>query len=276
KRLIGDRTRESLRVQKVLEDAAIKPGSVASDVLGVSGRAMLEALIAGERDPAVLAGMAKGRLREKVDLLLKALEGRFADHHAQMLRHLLRHIDFLDAEISALDDEVELLMAPFAEPRDLLCTIPGVAQRTAEVIMAEIGPDMSRFPTAGHLASWAGLCPGNNESAGKHRSGRTRPGDTWLLDALTQAAWASARTRGEGYLKTRFWQLARRIGKKKAVLAIAHNILTICWHILTTNQPYNDLGAQWTQRDNDPPRRTRQLIRQLEALGHRVEVSPAA
>jgi transposase len=275
KRLIQDRIRETLRVQKVLEDAAIKLGSVASDVLGMSGRAMIEALIAGERDPQVLAGLAQGRLRAKTEDLVRALQGRFSDHHAVMLRLHLDHIDHLDATISRLDDQVDGLMGPFEQARGLLCTIPGVAKRTAEVIIAETGADMSRFPTPGHLASWAGLCPGNNESAGKHRTGKTRTGDIWLTDTLTQAAWAAARTK-DGYLKARYWQLARRIGKHKAATAIAHNILTISWHILTTQQPYQDLGSEWTRRQDDPTRRTRQLIRQLEALGHHVEITPAA
>lgn len=275
KRLIQDRTRESNRVQKVLEDAVIKLGSVASDVLGKSGRAMLAALIAGERDPAVLASLAKGRLRVKSGELVRALDGRFEEHHGFLLRIHLDHIDHLDSAIDRLDRQIEELMDPFREARELLRTIPGVGQKVAEVIIAETGGDMSRFPTPGHLASWAGLCPGNNESAGKRRSGKPRPGDVWLIDALVEAAWGVSRTK-DGYLKARFWQLARRIGKKKAAIAIAHNILVIAWHLLTTNQPYQDLGAEWTHRKEDPTRRAQYLVRQLEALGHRVEITPAA
>lgn len=274
KRLIQDRNREANRVGKVLEDAAIKLGSVASDVLGVSGRAMIEALIAGERDPERLAELAKGQLRNKIPELVKALHGRFGDHHAVLLRMHLDHIDHLDETISALDERIDQLIGPFAEARELLCSIPGVGQRVANVIIAETGADMARFPTAGHLASWAGLCPGNDESAGKRKTGKTRPGDVWLTDALTQAAWVAARSK-DNFLKARFWRLARRIGKKKAVIAVAHQILTIVWHVLTTNTPYQDLGVDWYHQ-TDPQRRIYKLVQQLEALGQEVTITPAA
>jgi transposase len=275
KRLIQDRTRESNRVGKVLEDAAIKLGSVASDVLGVSSRAMIEALIAGERDPERLAALARGKLRNKIPDLVKALDGRFEDHHGVLLRMHLDHIDHLDETIDALDHRIDQLMDPFVEARELLCTIPGVAERVANVIIAETGGDMSRFPTPGHLASWAGLCPGNDESAGKRQSGKTRPGDVWLTDALTQAAWAASRSK-DNFLKTRYWRLARRIGNKKALIAVAHQILVIVWHMLATNTPYQDLGSDWYQNHTDPQHRIDRLVRQLQALGQEVTLTPAA
>lgn len=275
KRLIQDRTREANRVGKVLEDAVIKLGSVASDILGVSGRAMIEALIDGERDPDRLAELSKGTLRNKIPDLVKALHGRFDEHHAVLLRMHLDHIDHLDEAITSLDERIDELIDPFGETRELLCTIPGVAERVANVIIAETGGDMTRFPTAGHLASWAGLCPGNDESAGKRKTGKTRPGDVWLTEALTQAAWAASRSK-DNFLKTRYWRLARRIGKKKALIAVAHQILVVVWHMLTTNTPYQDLGADWYQKQADPQRRINHLVRQLQSLGQDVTLTPAA
>jgi transposase len=275
KRLIQDRGRESNRVEKVLEDAAIKLGVVASQVLGVSGRAMIEALIEGERDPETLADLAKGKLRAKTDELVKALEGRFNEHHALMLRLHLDHIDYLDEKIDQVDQQIEEVMVPFAEKRDRLCTIPGVGQRVANVIIAETGGDMTRFHSPEHLASWAGLCPGNNESAGKRKTGKTRPGNVWLTDALTQAAWAATRSH-DNFIKARYWRLAHRIGKKKAVIATAHQILTISWHLLADNIDFHDLGGDYYQHKPNPERRINHLVRQLEALGHHVTLTPAA
>jgi transposase len=275
KRLVQDRSRETQRVDKVLQDAAVKLGSVASDTLGKSGRAMIEALIAGERDPAALAQLARGRLRVKTDELTRALHGRFRQHHALLLRVHLDHIDHLDRAIAVLDDRIEELIAPFADARARLMTIPGVGTRVATTILAEIGADMTRFPTAAHLASWAGVCPGNNESAGKRLSGRTRHGDPWLLDALVEAAWAAART-NDTYLSAQFWRLARRIGKAKAAVAVAHTILVTTYHLLSRNIDYHDLGGDYFTRREDPHRRTRRLIAQLQALGHTVTLAPAA
>jgi transposase len=275
KRLIQDRTREAQRVDKVLQDAAIKLGSVASEILGESSRAMIEALIAGERDPQVLADLAKGRLRDKTSDLVRALHGRFGQHHAMLLRLHLDHIDHLDAAITTLDDRVDELIRPFATTRDLLITIPGVGKRVAEVILAEIGADMSVFSTDAHLASWAGVSPGNNSSAGKHYSGRRTKGDGWLLDALTQAAWAAARTKDD-YLSAQFWRFARRIGKKKAVFAVAHSILVVAYHVIDTGQPYHNLGADYFTKRVDPERRARQLTRQLHDLGYEVTLTTAA
>ena len=276
KRLIQDRTREAQRVDKVLQDAAIKLGSVASETLGVSSRAMIEALIAGERNPQVLADLAKGRLRIKIPDLVRALHGRFGEHHAMLLRLHLDHIDHLDAAIAALDERVGEVMDPFATSIiELLVTIPGVGRRVAEVIIAEIGVDMSVFASDAHLASWAAVCPGNNSSAGKHYSGATRNGNVWLLDALTQAAWAAGRVKDD-YLSAQFWRLARRIGKKKAVVAVAHSILAIVYHVIATGQPYHDLGADYFTTRVDPERRARQLTRQLADLGYHVTLTKAA
>jgi transposase len=273
KRLIQDRTREGQRVEKVLEDTGIKMQAVASKTLGVSGRAMLDAIIDGERDPEVLADLAKGRLRERIDDLVRALQGELRDHHIDMLRFHLGHIDYLTAAIAELDTRIEEVTAPFAAARDRLVSIPGIGSQVAETVLAECGADMSVFPTAAHLASWAGLCPGNDESGGKHRSGKTRPGNLWLCDALTQAAWSAART--DTFMAARFRRLSRRLGKKKAIVAVAHTILIAIWHVLHNDEDYHDLGAGWYDAW-DPKARTRSLIRQLEALGNKVTIEPAA
>jgi transposase len=275
KRLIQDRTREGQRVEKVLEDAGIKLASVASQTMSVSGRAMIDALIAGERDPAVLADLAKKRMRSKIPELARALHGRFGDHHGAMLRLHLAHIDHLDATITSIDEQIDTKLVPFDEARRRLMTITGVGKTTAEVLIAEIGVDMSAFPTAAHLASWAGVCPGNNESAGKRRSGRTNPASPWLTDALIQASWAAARSK-DTWLSARFWRLARRIGKKKALIAVAHSIVIAIWHMHTDQCDYVDLGPDWWDKRTDPTRETERLRRRLEALGHHVTLEPAA
>jgi len=288
KRLIQAHTSECQRIQKTLEDAGIKLDSVASDVLGVSGRAMLTALVGGERDPRVLAELAKGRLRKKIPALRQALRGRFTDHHALLIGLCLEHTTHLEAAITRLDDRVDAVFAtqisktgqdgeggvPFARARDRLDTITGVGKRAAETILAEIGGDMSRFPTAAHLASWAGVAPGNNITGGKRGSGKTTKGDVWLIDILTQCAWAAARTR-DTYLSAQFWRLARRIGKKKAAVAVAHSILVICWHLLTDDCDYDDLGGDYFTRRNADRQRDR-LIKQLHGLGYRVTLDKAA
>jgi transposase len=274
KALIQERTREGQRLQKVLEDAGIKLGTVASDVLGASGRAMLDALVSGTHDPAVLAELAKGRLRAKLPALREALEGRFRAHHALLLGELLAHLDYLDEAVERLSSEVARVVAPCSPLLALLVTIPGVSRRTAEVILAEIGTDMGQFPSAGHLASWAGICPGNNESAGKHRAGTTRKGSRWLRVALIEAANAAARGKGT-YLASQYARLKGRRGHKRAIVAVAHSILVIAWHLLSTGQPYSDLGADWfLQRHSSEAYRNR-LVRQLERMGHKVTLEPA-
>jgi transposase len=279
-RLVQPRTQETQRVEKVLEDAVVKLDAVASKTLTKSGRLMIEALIAGQRDPALLADMAKGRMRSKIPELVRALDSRFGIDHAAQLRQLLDHIDWLDVAICNLDERIVELTADHADVITRLQTIPGIGQRTAEVIVAETGADMSRFPTSAHLASWAGLCPGHNESGGKRRSGRTRHGDQWLETALVQAAWAAARTR-DTYLAAKFRRVAgpgrddqRR---KKAAVAVAHKLLVIAYAIMATpGETYCELGADWFARHDNPERRKARLIAQLASLGYDVTLEPTA
>ena len=274
KRLIQAHASEEQRIHKTLEDAGIKLDSVASDVLGVSGRLMLNALVAGERDPEVLADLAKRRLRSKIPELRQALRGRFGDHHALLVRLSLTHIEQLEAAIAELDARVDAMIAPFERARDRLDTITGVGKRAAECIIAEIGVDMSVFPTAGHLASWAGRCPGNNKTGGKRRSGKTTKGNRWLGDILTECAWAAAHTR-DTYLSAQFWRLARRIGKQKAAIAVGHSILVIAWHLLSNDCDYQDLGGDFFAR-RDTDRARQRAIAQLEQLGYQVTLEPVA
>jgi len=269
---INDRQRESLRLHKILEDTGIKLGCVATDILGKSGRDMLDALVAGTTDPNVLAELARGQLRKKIPALREALVGRFDDEHALVIGQILAHIDFLDEAIARLSEEIEERIRPFAAQRDLLMSIPGVKQRTAEVLIAEIGIDMTAFPTPKHLASWAGMCPGNDQSAGKRRSGRTRKGSKWLRGTLTESALAATKTKNS-YLATQYQRLRGRRGHSKAVTAVGHSILTAAWHMLQTGELYRDLGGDYFTRQN-PDRTTKRLVRQLEALGHRVTLEP--
>jgi transposase len=279
KKLIEDRAKEVQRVQKVLEDAGIKLESVVSDVMGKAARRMIEALIAGERNPEVLAQMALTRMRPRIPDLRLALVGRFSAHHAVMLKAHLSHIDYLDGQIAALDAEVERVMAPFADQVRRLRTIPGVGQRTAQVVVAEMGVDMGRFPTSGHLASWAGLCPGQHESAGKSKSGRARKGNGALRVALCEAAWAGVR-KNDSYLGAQFRRFQRRFGKKaegKAIFACAHTLIVMIYHVLAADDVvFEDLGPDWFQRRSDSQTHTRRLVRQLEKLGHHVTLTPAA
>ena len=276
KRIVQAHTAESQRISKTLEDAGIKLDSVASDLLGVSGRAMLSALVAGERDPGRLAELAKGRLRAKLPALTEALRGRFSSHHALLIGLSLDHITHLEASIDTLDEGVDELMRPFTKARDHLSTIPGVAKKAAEIIIAEIGADMSVFPTPAHLASWARVCPGTNVTGGKRKSGFTGGGSPWLRDILVQCAWAASRSR-DTYLAAQFWRLARRIGKKKAAMAVAHSILVIAWHLLSNDADYHDLGADYfTRRIDNTPRRRDKLVHELETMGYTVTAVKAA
>jgi transposase len=255
---------------------------VASSIATKSGRAMIEALIDGERRGAVLAQLAKGPMRPKIPDLSMALEGRFGDHHALMCRLHLDHIGHLDAMIAKLDAQIEAMMAPFRAARELLRTIPGIGPLAAAAVISEIGADVREyFPDAAHLASWAGLCPGNHESAGKRRSGRPRHGNQHLQPVLVECAWAAARH--QGYLKSLYrrhvmkWGGYRsRTAKKKAIIVVAHALLVIIWHVLATGQPYDELGEDYFTARLDPERETRRLIARLQALGHAVTLEPAA
>lgn len=275
-KLVQTRSSEINRVQKVLEAANIKLGSVASNVLGVSGRDMLEQIIAGQDDPTALAQLARGRLRDKIDELERALTGHVRETHRTLLKMHLEHIDELNAKIEALSEEIERLLIPFdvSDARARLTSIPGVSPRIAEVILAELGADMSRFPNAAHAASWAGLAPGKNESAGKNRSGKTTKGNQYLKAALTQAAHAVGRSK-DNYLSAQYRRLASRPGKKRAAVAVAHSILVIAYHLLKNGTVYTDLGADYFDRRNEQQVQ-RQLVKRLEQLGYKVTVEPLA
>jgi transposase len=274
KALINEKSREVNRIHKTLEDAGVKLSSVATDVMGVLGREMIRALIAGQGDPDVLAELARGKLRAKLPALRKALTARFRDHHAFLLERMLAHVEALEDDTAALSVRIEAATVPFAAEIELLCTIPGVGQRTAEVILAEIGNDMERFPTAGHLASWAGMCPGQRESAGKRGSAKTRKGSKWLRTALIESARRAARLRGT-YLSERYVQVCRRRGDKKAVVAVGHEILIAAHRALDTGQPYHDPGPD-TLRNLSAEHVKRRALAQLRKLGYDVTLEPAA
>ena len=273
--VIEDRGREVQRLHKVLEDAGIKLASFTSSVLTKSGREMIEALIAGQRDPAVMADMARGRMRAKIPELTDALAGRFNEHHAMLCATMLARVDQADATIATLTERIVELQHPHEAAVQLLIGIPGVSYRTAQVILAEIGTDMSRFPTAGHLASWAGMCPGNNESAGKHRNGHTRHGSRWLETALIEAAKAASRSKNS-YLSAHYHRIRGRRGTAKATVAVGHSILVICWHLLSTGETYTDLGGDYFDKRRTSTAHQRRLVAQLEAMGHKVTLEPAA
>jgi transposase len=269
-----ERGREVQRLEKLLEDAGIKLSAVASDIIGVSGRAMLEALIAGDRDPAALADLAKRRLRNKIPHLTEALQGRFTEHHAFLARV---HLDLIDRHTDAIEqltERVEVMVEPFQGFRDLICTIPGIGTLTADTIIAETGADMSRFPTAKHLASWAGTTPGNNESAGKMKSSRTRPGNPYLQGALGAAAMACSQN-PHTYYGARYRRIASRRGPMKANVAIQHSILIAIWHMANTGTVYDDPGAEFFTRLH-PDRAKKRAIGQLEAMGYRVTLDNAS
>ena len=268
---IEERSREAQRLDKVLQDAGVKLSSVASHILGVSGRAMLEALVSGSTDPEILAELAKGVLRKKIPALRDALEGRFGPHHGLLVGQILAKLDFVDEAIGNLSNQVDRVIAPFEAQVQLLVTIPGVERRTAEELIAEIGVDMARFGSSERLASWAGMCPGHHESAGKQRSGKARPGPKWLQRSLTEAAKAAGRTKNT-YLGAQYTRLRGRRGAAKATKAVGHSILVAAFHMLSTGTPYQDLGPDWFGRLR-PQQHARRLIHQLEALGYTVSVN---
>jgi transposase len=274
--LVGERNREKNRVEKLLADAGIQLSVVASDIFGVSGRAMMAALVAGQRDPLVLAELARTRMRARLPELREAFVGRFDEHHAFLLARMLAHVDTLDADITAVEDRIEELIAPFADALTRLDAIPGVGAATAAVIIAEIGVDMTRFPTAAHLASWARFAPGVKESAGKNKgNGSTGHGNRYLARALGEAAVGAAKT--DTFLGERYRRIARRRGKKKAIVAVGRSILTIVWHLLADpDTTFVDLGPDHYDTRGGTQRAIRNHIRGLQALGYQVTLNPAA
>ncbi len=272
KTLVQERAQEVNRLQKLLEGANIKLAAVATDVLGLSGRDMLHALIAGEQDPEVLADLARGKLRSKLPVLRQALQGRVKPYHLSLLMRILAHIEFLEESLTQLQQDIEQHLAPFADAVTLLQDIPGVGPVAAETIVAEIGIDMSRFPSAKHLASWAGVCPGNKQSGGKRLSGAATKGNPWLRAVLGEVATAISRSRNN-YLSAQFHRIARRRGKHKAILAVAHSVLRLVYYMLRDHQPYSDLGADYFDK-LDSARLERHHVRRLERLGYTVTLTP--
>jgi transposase len=266
--LVAEKNRLANRLHKTLEDANIKLGAVATDILGVSGRRMLEALAAGQEDPEQLANFARMSLRKKIPQLRLALQGTMREHHRFMLRLLLDQLAGLERLIGRLSERIEELLRPFEECLECLDDVPGVDRRTAENVLAEIGPDMSRFPTAGHLASWAGICPGSHESAGKRKTGKINKGNRWLRQALVQAAWGASHTR-DTYLSAQYRRLVARRGKKRALIAVGHTLLVIFYHLLRTGHAYRDLGPDYLDR-LQPERLSRYYVKRLERLGYQV------
>jgi transposase len=274
KSLVEARAREVNRVQKVLESANIKLASVATDVLGKSGRAMLEALIAGEQDPATLAELARGRMRAKRPELQLALDGRLLSQHRTLLQHLLAHIDFLEQSRAELEAEIERCLAPFGQAVALAQTIPGIAETAATAIIAELGTDMTRFASDKHLSSWAGVCPGNKQSGGKRLSGKTTKGNPYLRAVLGEVAWAMSHTK-DTYLSAQFHRIARRRGQQKAVVAVSHSVLIILYHMLRDGRSYTDLGPDYFEK-LEATHIERYHVRRLEHLGYTVTLTPAS
>lgn len=270
RKLIQSRATVINRIAKVLEDANIKLASVASNIVGASGMEMLKAIIAHEEDPEKLADLAKRRLRSKKEELQEALYGRVTDHHRFLLSQYIRQLRFFDEEIHEFDIRIENLMRPFLLELSLLETIPGVGRRTAEQLLSEIGVEMTCFPSDQHLSSWAGVCSGNNESAGKRKSGQTTSGNRWLKSTLTEAAWAVSRTK-DTYLAARYRRLAARRGKKRAIMAVGHSILVIVYHILKEKRPYRELGADFLDKQHAEKVKSR-LVKRLQGLGYEVAV----
>ena len=272
---VDSRAREIQRLEKVLQDAGIKLTSVASAVWSLSSRAMIEAMIAGERDPKVLAEMAKSRLRAKIPQLEEAFSGHFGAHHAIVCRQIIDHIDFLDRSVGALTDEITTRLVPFEGAVAIVTSMPGISVTTAQVIVAETGADMSRFPTPGQLCAWAGVAPASHESAGKRRPAGTRHGAPWLRRALIEAARAAARTKGT-YYHAQYARIAKRRGPNKAAVAVANSMLFTIWHLLTNGAYYEDLGADYFERRHDPVVEAKRLARRIEALGFDVDLNQKA
>ena len=275
--LLGDRARVVNRVQKTLEDANVKLASVATDITGKSGRAILDALAEGKLPPEQMAELVHKRMEAKKPALREALAGKVTDHHRFMLRQLLEQVDHLDRMVGSFDARIEEVMSPLArEAVKKLDEVPGFDVRTGQNVLAEIGTDMSRFPSPAHLASWAGLCPGNDKSAGKRRSGRTRKANRWLKAALTQAAWGASRTR-RSYYSAKHRRLTARRGAKRATVAVAHGLLVTAYCLLSDPRPYADLGAGYFDRPQSPERQAERMVRKLQRLGYGVELKrPAA
>ncbi len=274
--LMGDRTREAIRLELRLEDASIKLSAVASSLTTVSARAMLTAMIEGERDPRALANLAKGKMRAKIPQLTEALTGSFDDHHARLARAILRRLELVEEALVELDDVIAAACRPWAHQLELLQTIPGVGERVAQVILAETGGDMTRFPSAAHLAAWAGVAPGAHESAGKRHPVPARHGNKWLTAMLVEAAGSVGRMKGANYLSAQHARLTARRGMGRAQVAVAHSILVSAYWMLTRDEPYRDLGGDWLARRNDEAH-ARRLVAQLERLGHTVTLDqPAA
>jgi transposase len=272
--LVEERARLINRVQAVLEDANVKLAAVVTDVRGASARAILEALVAGEADPRTLAELARGRLRTKRHLLAQAVVGRFSAHHAFLIAEHLSHLDYLEEAMERVSTEIAARLQDHQAAIDLLDTVPGISRRAAEIILAEVGADLSRFPSAKHLASWAGICPGNAASGGKRLSGKTRKGDPWLRQVLIEIAHVAAKTK-DTYLAAQYRRIAGRRGKKRALVAVAHTVLVIIYHLLTRRQPYRELGvAYFDQRDHQHVQR--RLVQRLERLGYAVTLQPSA
>jgi transposase len=271
--LVEERARLTNRLQAVLEDANIKLASVVTDVRGVSARAILDALVAGESDPVLLAELARGRLRAKREQLAQAVVGRFAPHHAFMITEQLSHLDYLDEAMERVSAEIEQRLQDEWEAVELLDSVPGISQRAAEIVVAELGVDLQRFPSAKHLASWAGMCPGTKESGGKRLSGKTRKGNVWLRQVLIEIAHVASKTK-DTYLAAQYRRIAARRGKKRALIALGHTILVIIYHILTERKPYHELGGRYfDQRERGQVER--RLVRRLERLGYSVSLQPA-
>jgi transposase len=273
KQLVYERTQYANRLQKVLESATSKLAAVASDILGVSGRAMLDALIAGEQDATQMAEYARGCMRQRLPDLRQALEGRVSPHHRFLLRQILTHIDGVDRELLEVEQQIAVYLQPYAEASRLLQTIPGIGAPAAAALISELGVDMTRFPSAKHLASWAGGCPGNNQSGGKRLSAGTTGGNRWIRAILGEVVWVISRTKGT-YLAAQFQRLMRRRGKYKAVMPVAHTLLVIIYHLLRDHVPYADLGPEYFDR-LDQARVQRHHVRRLEQLGYTVTLSPA-